>query len=184
MFFPESQYESTVLQHDQRQKLGDHTTMFRLGRLVRHVAPALVAIRAAPCSSVALSGHYAKLTDHCAEQAQRAFNGEIVSKSADGYSIATFAGGCFWGPQLVFDRIDGVVSTSVGYTMGHVDKPDYGSICSGRSGHTEAVQVYFDDSVSYETILDTFWRSIDPTIVNGQGNDYGSQVCCSVCPPY
>ena len=50
----------------------------------------------------------------------------------------------------------------------------------GRSGHTEAVQVYFDDSVSYETILDTFWGSIDPTIVNGQGNDHGSQVCCSV----
>merc|ERR1712028_173520 len=152
------------------------TTMFRLNRLARHlVLPGLVGIKTAPCSTVALSGHYANLTGHCAEQALRAFEGEVAEKSKDNYSIATFAGGCFWGPQIYFDRVDGVVATSVGYVMGHVEQPTYGAICSGRSGHTEAVQVYFDDSVSYETILTAFWSSIDPTTANGQGNDHGSQ---------
>jgi len=91
-------------------------------------------------------------------------------------AVATFAGGCFWGPQLRFDRVEGVVFTSVGYTQGNLPKPDYGAICNGDTGHTEAVQVHFDDKVvSYQQLLDEFWNSIDPTVRNGQGHDFGSQ---------
>jgi len=160
--------------------------MLRLARVCRHVQiPALLGVG---CSSATLStqaaaeltGHYARLGGVsggvCAEQAIRAFRGEVATRSEEGRSVATFASGCFWGPQLVFDRIPGVVASSVGYTQGETQCPDYNTICSGRSGHTEAVQVYYDEAViSYEELLTEFWASIDPTTVNGQGNDYGTQ---------
>jgi len=135
------------------------------------------AAAVATTEDVKLTGHYAELTGHCAEQARCAFLGQVRARCEQNHwAVATFAGGCFWGPQLVFDRIDGVVATSVGYTQGKLERPNYDKICSGRTGHTEAVQVYYDDAaVSYETLLAEFWRSIDPTVVNGQGNDFGTQ---------
>jgi peptide-methionine (S)-S-oxide reductase len=89
---------------------------------------------------------------------------------------ATFAAGCFWGVESVFRRIPGVADTVVGYMGGSVDDPDYRQVCSGRSGHAEVVQVVFDPArVTYKQLLEVFWASHDPTSVNRQGMDIGSQ---------
>lgn len=136
--------------------------------ILRHLVPQGTA--------AALSGHYTELKDHCAEEAKRAFAGEVAARDEKGYCLATFAGGCFWGPQILFDRVEGVVATTVGYVMGDVDAPDYGDVCTGQTGHTEGVQVHYDDKVvSFEKLCEVFWEHIDPTVPNGQGNDYGPQ---------
>ena len=89
---------------------------------------------------------------------------------------ATFAAGCFWGVQEAFDRLRGVIKTEVGYTGGHLEKPSYEDVCSNRTGHAEAVRVEFDPTIiSYEKLLDTFWSIRDPTQVDRQGPDVGSQ---------
>ncbi len=89
---------------------------------------------------------------------------------------ATFACGCFWGVQAAFDRVKGVVKTTVGYTGGHLDKPAYEDVCTDRTGHAEAIEIEYDPKkVSYEKLLDTFWTLHDPTQVNRQGPDVGSQ---------
>lgn len=90
--------------------------------------------------------------------------------------LATFAGGCFWGVELAFQRQPGVVDSCVGYCAGHKADPTYEEVCSGRTGHTEAVQVtYNDKEVSYGELVDLLFSRIDPTALNRQGNDVGSQ---------
>lgn len=90
--------------------------------------------------------------------------------------IATFAGGCFWCMEPVFDAIDGVISTAVGYTGGHTENPSYEEVCSGRSGHAEVIQIVFDPvKVSYKQLLDLFWHNIDPTTHDQQFCDIGQQ---------
>lgn len=90
--------------------------------------------------------------------------------------VATFAGGCFWCMEHPFDDLDGVIATTSGYTGGHVDNPTYEQVTSGDTGHAEAVQVVFDpERISYERLLEVFWRQVNPTQKNRQFCDVGSQ---------
>ena len=90
--------------------------------------------------------------------------------------IATFAGGCFWCMEPPFDKLDGVISTTSGYTGGHQASPTYKQVSAGSTGHTEAIQVEYDPAtVSYEELLSVFWKNIDPTTANSQFCDHGSQ---------
>ena len=89
---------------------------------------------------------------------------------------AIFAAGCFWGVQAEFDNIPGVVSTVVGYTGGKTKSPSYKDVCSGGTGHAEAVEVEYDPAiVSYDDLLDAFWQIHNPTTKNRQGLDIGYQ---------
>jgi len=89
---------------------------------------------------------------------------------------ATFAAGCFWGVEAAFRGEPGVIATRVGYSGGSLDSPSYERVCSGRTGHAEAVEVDFDPTaVSYERLLELFWASHNPTTRNRQGWDFGSQ---------
>jgi peptide-methionine (S)-S-oxide reductase len=89
---------------------------------------------------------------------------------------ATFGGGCFWGVEVEFRNVPGVKNTAVGYMGGTLDEPTYEQVCTDRTGHAEVVQVDYDpDEVSYDQLLDTFWRVHDPTQLNRQGPDVGSQ---------
>jgi peptide methionine sulfoxide reductase msrA/msrB len=92
------------------------------------------------------------------------------------YKVATFAGGCFWCTESDLEKVPGVLKVVSGYTGGFKENPTYEEVCSGRTGHLEAVQVYYNPSkVTYEQLLDVFWRHIDPTDEGGQFVDRGSQ---------
>lgn len=92
------------------------------------------------------------------------------------YTKATFAGGCFWCVQEAFDSLPGVIAAIAGYTGGHKENPTYEEVCSGKTGHVEALQILYDpEKISYEKLLDLFWHNIDPTDSQGQFADKGEQ---------
>lgn len=91
-------------------------------------------------------------------------------------ATATLAGGCFWCLEAVFENLRGVHTVVSGYIGGHQDKPSYEAVCTGRSGHAEAVQIRFDPAeIGYDDLLDVFFTIHDPTTLNRQGNDVGTQ---------
>ena len=94
----------------------------------------------------------------------------------DQSQIATLANGCFWCTEAIFKRLKGVKSVLPGYSGGMVKNPTYDEVCTGRTGHAESIQIEFDSKViPYEKILDIFWHTHDPTTLNRQGNDIGTQ---------
>ena len=96
---------------------------------------------------------------------------------------AIFAGGCFWCTEAVFKQLSGVTSVESGYIGGHVDNPDYKSVCSGSTGHAEAIKIGFDPEViSYADLLDIHFATHDPTQLNRQGNDVGTQYRSAIFP--
>ncbi len=89
---------------------------------------------------------------------------------------ATFGAGCFWGVQAEFDKVEGVISTQVGFMGGTLENPSYRDVCGHKTGHAEVVEVTFDpEKVPYEKLLDVFWSIHDPTTLNRQGPDVGDQ---------
>lgn len=89
---------------------------------------------------------------------------------------ATFGAGCFWGVEAAFRQLAGVTGTAVGYAGGHTKNPTYEQVCTDRTGHAEVVQVDYDpDKVSFDRLLEVFWNNHDPTQLNRQGPDFGSQ---------
>lgn len=89
---------------------------------------------------------------------------------------ATFGSGCFWCTEAVFQDLAGVASVVSGYAGGHIKNPAYREVCEGRTGHAEVVQITYDpDVVSFDTLLEVFWKTHDPTTLNRQGNDVGTQ---------
>lgn len=100
----------------------------------------------------------------------------VTLKSIAEEQVAVFAGGCFWCTESDFEKLDGVVSAASGYIGGHIKNPSYKQVSAGGSGHTEAVQVIFDDQkVSYSDLVEYFWKTIDPTDAAGQFCDRGQQ---------
>ncbi|XP_057435474.1 peptide methionine sulfoxide reductase-like [Lotus japonicus] len=92
------------------------------------------------------------------------------------HEFAEFGAGCFWGAELAFQRIAGVVKTEVGYSQGHHDNPDYKLVCTGTTNHAELVRIQFDPKLCpYTNLLNVFWARIDPTALNRQGGDVGTQ---------
>lgn len=99
----------------------------------------------------------------------------------ENYEIATLGGGCFWCVEAVYDQLQGVISATSGYTGGTVENPTYKQVCEGDTGHAEVVQIVFDPKlISYDELLDVFWVIHDPTQLNRQGNDIGTQYRSSI----
>ncbi|KAK8537759.1 hypothetical protein V6N12_043907 [Hibiscus sabdariffa] len=95
---------------------------------------------------------------------------------APGQQFAQFGAGCFWGVELAFQRVPGVTKTEVGYTQGFMDNPRYEDVCSGATNHNEVVRLQYDPKeCSFDALLDVFWARHDPTTLNRQGNDVGTQ---------
>jgi peptide methionine sulfoxide reductase msrA/msrB len=108
-------------------------------------------------------------------------DGPEAEVDLSGYEVATFAGGCFWCMEAAFEPVDGVIEAISGYTGGTTVDPTYKEVSRGDTGHLEAVQVYYDpDVISYNELLDVFWRSIDPTDDGGQFVDRGKQYTSAV----
>jgi peptide-methionine (S)-S-oxide reductase len=101
---------------------------------------------------------------------------EQVTQEKTTLEKATFGAGCFWGVEAAFRQIKGVVSTAVGFSGGNYDNPSYHDVCTGRTGHAEVVEVTYDPArVSYEDLLKVFWENHNPTTLNRQGWDVGTQ---------
>ena len=119
---------------------------------------------------------YGQYLDLFQEDIVQEEHSEAFGKDDSGYELATFAAGCFWGVEAAFQQVPGVVETTVGYTGGTAPNPSYAQVCTGITGHAEAVLIKYDPRiVSYKKLLTLFWRMHNPTTPNRQGPDIGSQ---------
>lgn len=110
----------------------------------------------------------------CASEQSPPMTPETPPKT--GHQLATFGGGCFWCVEAAFELLDGVTAVTSGYAGGQTENPTYKAVCSGETGHAEVVQVEFDPrKITYERLLEVFWTVHDPTTLNRQGHDVGTQ---------
>lgn len=101
--------------------------------------------------------------------------GEIMANTSN-IDTATFGAGCFWCVEAVFQELEGVISVTSGYSGGHLTNPSYKDVCTGETGHAEVCRIVFDKSkISFDRLLEVFWQTHDPTTLNRQGNDVGTQ---------
>jgi len=111
-----------------------------------------------------------------AEQDKVAVPVETKADAAQKREVAMFGAGCFWGVEATFRKVPGVLDTAVGYSGGHTKNPTYKQVCTDRTGHAEVIRIEFDPAkVSYTQLLEIFWANHDPTTVNRQGPDVGTQ---------
>lgn len=130
-----------------------------------------------------LSFYFVLLVNSCGAQEGKQINDQTLKKMMQteksnqaGVDTATLGGGCFWCTEAQFQQLQGVLSVTSGYAGGQVKNPTYREVCTGMTGHAEVIQVTFDPSIiSYDEILAAFWQSHDPTQLNRQGNDVGTQ---------
>ena len=119
-----------------------------------------------------------KDTRHCVNSISMIF---VPEKSETKIDTAIFSSGCFWGTQFYFDKLDGIISTTVGYTGGHTNAPTYKEVCAGNTGHLEAIEVVYDTSkINYEAVCKYFFETHDFTQTNGQGPDIGEQYLSAI----
>jgi peptide-methionine (S)-S-oxide reductase len=113
----------------------------------------------------------------CGKQSSAITNAETMNETKNVKTdTATFGAGCFWCVEALFENLKGVISVSSGYSGGNVANPSYEQICTGTTGHAEVIQVVYDtEKISYDDLLEAFWSSHDPTTLNRQGNDVGTQ---------
>ncbi len=103
-------------------------------------------------------------------------NDRVISMNEASLEKATFGSGCFWCTEAIFERLNGVVKVESGYSGGNVENPTYEAVCSGSTGHAEVTQITYDPKViSFDELLEVFWKTHDPTTLNRQGNDVGTQ---------
>jgi peptide-methionine (S)-S-oxide reductase len=118
----------------------------------------------------------AALTTFACRQGDAAPGTRATEPPPPGMKVATFAGGCFWCMEPPFEKLDGVRSVTSGYTGGRVERPAYNDVSAGTTGHAEAVQIVYDPAkVTYDALLEVFWRNIDPTVKDRQFCDAGTQ---------
>lgn len=109
-------------------------------------------------------------------QATPASHNETAPVNAEGLDTATFANGCFWCTEAIFEQLDGVITAESGYTGGQKENPTYKEVCSGETGHAECLQIVYDPKkISFDELLEVFWQTHDPTTLNRQGGDVGTQ---------
>lgn len=114
------------------------------------------------------------------ENPQKYMTNSLTASSTDGSTLrtdtATFGTGCFWCTEALFQQLDGVLKVTSGYSGGHVPNPTYKEVCEGTTGHAECVEIVFDpEKITYDELLEVFWQTHDPTTLNRQGNDVGTQ---------
>lgn len=111
----------------------------------------------------------------CSSQATKTRN-DMETKNTGQYELATFGQGCFWCAEAIFGEFNGVIKVESGYSGGETLNPTYKEVCTGLTGHAEVVQITYDPSkISYDELLEVFWKTHDPTTLNRQGNDSGTQ---------
>ncbi len=118
----------------------------------------------------------------CAQKNSKTDSAKLNNKTMSSHTsttsndTATFANGCFWCTEAVFQQLEGVIKVTSGYTGGKVEKPTYKEVCNGTTGHAECLQIMYDSTkISFDELLEVFWKTHDPTTLNRQGNDAGTQ---------